>query len=425
MNDEFLYELRTQPSARFAARLKARLEFQAATAAAKRRAMKWYAFFGILLGTAAVAAVTPIVRTTMGSWFGDVAANRDAVPVLSRDAEVSSSPDIGRTTAIGRGGAVTAEPGTQASIPSRSATPDINAPSQSISGAAPAPRRRVSAAIGAPVPQEVADMMIESFEEAYGYTVDRKLVAADEAICGFTPVDVIVTLGPLSEPQQDSCKRRGVSLVDVEIGHDAYVAFVHRDTTWVDALTLQDLRTMARTPRDLLTTWNQLRPSWPSLPLVLFGVDATNRTLSEYFDPHRVAYEFPPMVRRNDGSAIAVSATYGSLGFMSFETYRTQHDAEVKRGGLVPVKLLGITNQRGEIVMPSLQTIQEGRYDMLSRPLMLHLNAFGLRRHEVLLFGTHAVEGSSQRLREHGLTPIDKVQMDTAARTLRAASAGQ
>lgn len=414
MNDDFLYELRTPPSARFAARLKARLEFQAAVAAAKRRATKWYVFFGILLGTAAVAAVTPVVREAMGSWFGG-----------STDVIHAESPDDGAKTRYANAGPSTAAVGVIASSAEQEPT-QAASPSASTSATASAPRPRVRVIVDPDVPEEVSDMMIESFEDTYGYTVDRKVTSVYDSACQqtFHP-DVIVTFNSLSEYQQKSCERRAAPLVDVVIALDAYVAIAHRESTWVKALTLEDLRVLGRTPRDLLTTWNQLRPSWPSLPLILFGVDSNNRTFSENFDADRVKNEFPIQVRRNDASAIAaVEATYGSVGFVSYATLRAHQEAEAKQGRLTTVKFLEIDDEKGEIVLRSSLTAN-GHYSMLGRPLLLQMNAYGLRRREVLLFGTHAVEGTSQRLSEYGLLPIDKLSMDTAARKLRATSVGQ
>lgn len=260
-------------------------------------------------------------------------------------------------------------------------------------------------------------MMFDSFEEAHGYSIERRLVSADDTPCsrGQLP-DVIVTLGRLSDSQRSLCDR-GARLSELPLAYDAYVAVVHRENTWARALTIEDLGLLGgRYPTDTLTTWNQLRASWPSLPITLVGADSTNRASSEPFIPSRGGPGIPLKMHENDANVAAtVSATYGALGFMSYATYVSQIKAANTQRSTVPYRVLGIVNQRGDVVMPSLGTIQNGSYDTLSRPLLLYFTNW-FHHEGIRLFRLHAVEETSRRMDEHGFVPmpIDDPTMDAA-----------
>jgi hypothetical protein len=430
MNDEFLYQLRVQPSASFAAKLKVRLDLQTTIAEAKRRAVKWYVLCGLLLGTAAVALIAPSVRTAIVSsmhWRSDeVAAVSNTAPWSAPAPLPSSSGEITPRASFDQADLKTdARPsqslaGEQAGvasqgIDSRAASTRLQ---NSASPAVPDVRRVVHIAIASDA-KDAADKMIVAFEAAYGYEAQRKLDA--QPACSRWPMpDGLVTLGRIREYEDTLCRKAGVTFITTPVAYDAYVAIVNRENTWAQSLTIDDLRTLADPPNfpNALATWNQVRPEWPSLPINVFGLDSTRmKANAEMFAPVRSAKALPLVIGKDDADIVkTIDATYGGLGFMRFATYIEQ--LEQARGAL-PVRALPIVSESNEVVPPSNETVQSGRYDTLSRPLLLHVNSRSLHRIEVVHFGTHTVEAMPQQLSELGYTGIDKLTMDAAARKLR------
>jgi phosphate transport system substrate-binding protein len=273
-------------------------------------------------------------------------------------------------------------------------------------------------------PPALIDGVFESFRKTYGYQVRNRDMAYGHPVCTrWAAPDAVVTLGRMSDASRTECSQMGARFIEVPLAYEAYVAVVHRDNTWADAMTFEELVAAAeRMPFDPLTTWNQLRSTWPSLPITLFGVDSSERSSSGKFAPSREARGLPIRIKRDDaGVPRAVEATYGGLGFMSFATYVSQKRAAEKVGSDVPVKVLAIVNAEGTAVSPSQQTIQDGRYDTLSRPLLLYLNVDRLAYPWVSLFGTHTVDVASQRVGETGFTALDKFTVDMAVRKIRTA----
>jgi phosphate transport system substrate-binding protein len=265
--------------------------------------------------------------------------------------------------------------------------------------------------------------IFENFHDTYGYEVQRSLASEGEKVCSkYRVSDVIASMGRLSDAQLTNCANLGVRLIEVPLAYEAYVAVVHRDNTWVDSLTLEEIgATNKRWPHDPLTaTWNQLRASWPSLPITVLGLDVGPSAVDARFVPTRSTRGLPIKVDKKAADLPrAIEADYGSLGFMPFSTYETLM-AKVRESRIAaPVKVVGIVNARGDSIMPSRAAIQDGQYDTLSRPLLFYFNEERLLRKDVSLFATHAIESASQRTGEHDLVPIDMLTMDTAARKIR------
>lgn len=418
MNDDFLYRLRTPPRVSFAARLKARLDFQATLVAAKRRAMRWYVFLGILIGASAIAALKPTVRTSVAAWWQ---TDSSAVHAVARNSGGDRTPLQSHHGPSAAKAAVAAH---------ESIVDEPTDPAPATSSSGPSSRKRLSVltVIDTERSRGAFDALVDGFEGTYGYEVARRSASPDNAMCMRFAFDVIVSLGRLGDSTQSSCEPGAARLMEIPVGYEAYVAIVNRDSTWndaqmwVDALTIEDLRGLEQMPLDTLTTWSQLRASWPSLPIALAGIDSAHGTLNEYFTPQRGDRQNIIRVRKDDSGVVkAVTSTYGALGFMTYATFKSQTEAARKKDGGLSVRVLGILNRQGDVVMPSIETISNGRYDTLSRPLLLYFNVDRLAREGVMLFGTYAVEGAAQHLSAHGMTPLDKQLSDEAARKVRAA----
>ena len=426
MNDEFLYELRVQPPATFAAKLKARLAVGAAVDASKRRVQRWILLAGMFLGATALAFMTPTIRTAFFDGSDAKTPSRLAV----------SEPMPGSRQEF-RGNAARAEVPSARSIGTSNEAMTRDANPASADGApmsppesalAPTAARRAIVIAGEAGPGAIMERLIASFHQAHGYEVKAMLGAGVDSMCSrIGNVDVVATLGRMSEADTKSCAQRGIRFEQVPLAYEAYIAVVNRDNTWANALTSEQLRVIGgRRPYESLTTWNELQPNWPSLPISIHGLVRSPPDDSARFEPQRRVQGFPFVPIEDDaGVPRAIEAEYGSLGFMKFATYQVLAAETTKTRSGVPVRVVSIVNRRGDPVVPSETSIQDGSYDTLSRPLLLYFNVSQLHRQELSLFVTHAIDTASLRVGEYGLVPVDGVALDASARRITALRYGR
>jgi phosphate transport system substrate-binding protein len=187
-----------------------------------------------------------------------------------------------------------------------------------------------------------------------------------EAFCtGKT--DISDASRPIEPDEAKVCKQNGIDYTALQIANDA-VTVVTNKSVPVDCLTFDQLKRMwAPKSEGKVTNWRQVDPSFPDMPLKLFGPGTESGTF-DYFTEEvngvegasRADYE----ASEDDNVLVeGVANTQGSLGYFGYTYY------DENRSQLNAVKL----DDGNGCVMPSPQTAQSGEYP-LSRPLYIYVN---------------------------------------------------
>ena len=88
---------------------------------------------------------------------------------------------------------------------------------------------------------------------------------------------------PISQSEMDACRASGIQYYELPIAFDALTIAVSPQATWLDAITIAELKQMwDPSSQGRILTWNQIRSSWPDLPLKLFGAGSDSGTF-DYF----------------------------------------------------------------------------------------------------------------------------------------------
>jgi len=119
-----------------------------------------------------------------------------------------------------------------------------------------------------------------------------------------------------------------------------------------------------------VTSWNQVRAGFPDVPLKLYGPGADSGT----FDYFTEAIIKKSKAIRGDFTASeddnvlvqGVAGDKGGIGYFGLAYFEENKD-----------KLTGVKvkNAQGEFVEPSVANAANGKYNPLSRPLFIYLNA--------------------------------------------------
>jgi phosphate transport system substrate-binding protein len=96
-------------------------------------------------------------------------------------------------------------------------------------------------------------------------------------------IDVSGASRPIEQSEIDECKRAGIDFYELPIGYDGLAVVVNRANTWVDHLTVDELKKMwSPEATKTITSWKQIRDSFPDRPLHLFGPGGDSGTF-DYF----------------------------------------------------------------------------------------------------------------------------------------------
>jgi phosphate binding protein len=172
-----------------------------------------------------------------------------------------------------------------------------------------------------------------------------------------------------------------------------------------------------------ITNWNQVRDGFPDKPLKLFGAGTDSGT----FDYFTEAITGKAKASRGDFQAseddnvlvTGVSGDEGALGFFGLAYYAENADK---------LKLVGIdATGDGTVVQPSIETVKNGTYQPLSRPLFIYVTKEAAARPEVKAFVNFYLSKSFTPLiqsREVGYIALEDALYEAATARFAAGTTG-
>ena len=205
----------------------------------------------------------------------------------------------------------------------------------------------------------------------------------------------------------EACKANGVNYIELEIAYDGLAILVNPKNTWVDHLTVAELKKIWEPEaQGKLKKWNQIRPNWPDKEIHLFGPGTASGTF-DYFTEEIVG---KAKSSRGDYTASeddnilvqGISSDELALGYFGLAYFEANKD-KLK---LVPVDDQNEENGKGAI-LPSVQTVKDKTYAPLSRPLFIYPNSKSLERPEVRAFVDFYIENGGPLAKEVGYIPLN------------------
>jgi len=209
---------------------------------------------------------------------------------------------------------------------------------------------------------------------------------------------------PITKGEMAECAKAGVQYIELPVAFDALTVVVNPSNNWLDnGISVAELRRIWEPgAQGKITTWKQVNPSWPDMPLRLYGPGADSGTF-EYFTEATVG-----KARSSRGDYTAseddnvlvqgVSRDKGGLGYFGFAYYAEN------RGRLKAVPI--IWKDGGKAVPPSIETVENGTYQPLSRPIFIYINAKSLERPEVSQFVEYYMKNAPRLVKEVKYVPL-------------------
>jgi phosphate transport system substrate-binding protein len=193
--------------------------------------------------------------------------------------------------------------------------------------------------------------------------------------------DVSNASRPILTNEMEACKQGGIQFIELPVCFDALTVVVNKENDWVDSITVDELKKIWEPAAEgKITKWNQVNPAWPDEDIVLYGPGTDSGTF-DYFTEAVVgkAKSSRGDYENSEDDNTLVTGVEGNkyaLGYFGFAYY----DANRSR-----LKALKIDNGKGA-VEPSSETVLNGTYTPLSRPLFVYVSKKSAERPEVKKF---------------------------------------
>jgi phosphate transport system substrate-binding protein len=215
---------------------------------------------------------------------------------------------------------------------------------------------------------------------------------------------------PIKATEAEQCRAAGIEFIEIPVAYDGLSVIVHPSNTWVTSITAAELRKIWQPEaQGRVTRWSQVRQGWPDREIRLYGPGTDSGT----FDYFTEAINGKAQASRGDFTASeddnvlvqGVSGDENALGYFGFAYYEENKN----RLKLVPVDDENPANGAGPIA-PSADTVRNGTYSPLSRPMFMYVNKAKLSRPEIKAFVDFLLNNGGALIRDVGYVPLSDVE---------------
>ncbi len=192
---------------------------------------------------------------------------------------------------------------------------------------------------------------------------------------------------PIQTSEMEDCKKAGIKYFELPIAFDAIAVVINPKNDWVKEITSDDLKKMWEpAAQGKVVKWSDINPKWPKEPLKLFGPGSDSGT----FDYFTEAIVGKAKQSRGDYTASeddnvivqGIANDKYALGYFGL-SYAEANKSKLKTIGVVGGDK---APKKNTAVLPSKETVENGSYYPLARPIFIYVNEASYKRAEVADF---------------------------------------
>jgi len=216
-------------------------------------------------------------------------------------------------------------------------------------------------------------------------------------------IDIVNASRPIIKKEMADCKNGRVQYVEIPVAFDALTVAVNPENFWSKTMTVAQLRKIWESAaQGKITKWNQINPAWPDEAFNLYGADDDSGTF-DYFTSAiigKAKSSRSDFSQSEDDNVLVKKVAYDKhgLGFFGFAYYIENQNK---------VTAVAIDNGKGKGgILPSVETVEDGSYQPLSRPIFIYVNIKTAEKPEVKEFVEFYMKNAVLLVKEAGLFPL-------------------
>ena len=217
---------------------------------------------------------------------------------------------------------------------------------------------------------------------------------------------------PIKSSEAETAKANSIEYVELAVAYDGLSVMVSMHNDFVDSLTVEELKRIWE-PESAVRTWQDVRPQWPDEAIKLYAPGTDSGTF-DYFtevitgEAGASRTDFTP----SEDDNVLVQGIAGdkySLGYFGYAYYAENTDK---------LKIVRIDNGSGP-VEPSFDTIMDGSYAPLSRPIYMYVSAKSLEQAHIRAFVEYFLTEGTALVSEVGYVQLSEASYETELAKLK------
>ena len=252
----------------------------------------------------------------------------------------------------------------------------------------------------------ITEAMVEDWGDSIGGSA-RVVIGISGTGGGFKKfcdgeTDINDASRPIKASEVLKCAEGGIEFIELPVALDGLTLGVNPDNDFVSCLTIEELRTMwAPEAEGVIDRWNQVRADWPDEKLRLYGPGVDSGSF-DYFtetingEAQSSRGDFTSSERDNV-LVRGIAGDRGSLGYFGYSYFVENRDI---------LKMVAVDSGNG-CIKPTDETINDGTYTPLSRPLFIYVSKKAWEEPDVKDFISYFVSyDRAELLRDLGFVPF-------------------
>ena len=218
-------------------------------------------------------------------------------------------------------------------------------------------------------------------------------------------IDIVDASRAMKPEELSTAQKNGIEFIELKIGLDGLTVVANPENTWAQNLTTEDLKKIWA-DGSTVKTWKDVNPAWPAEPIKLYGPDQDSGTYDYFIEEilgkdGKIRKDYSPS--SDDNQLVqGVEGDKGALGYFGYAYYLEQKDK---------LKALSING-----ISPSDETVKNGTYKPLSRPLYIYINKKSFtEKAQVKSFIQFYIKNATELVKSSGYVPLDDYDAQEAA----------
>lgn len=213
-------------------------------------------------------------------------------------------------------------------------------------------------------------------------------------------LDITNASRPIKNTERAKLAKQGMKYIELPVAYDGIAVVVNARNTFVTSLSVAQLKRLWQADSDIIT-WKDLDPKWPDETISFYSPGADSGTF-DYFT--KVINGKEKSIRTKNLNAseddnqlvVGVSGDLHSIGYFGYAYYAENRDK---------LKLVPVDNGAGPI-KPNPQSIENGTYTPLARPIFIYARLDALRHPQIDTFVTYYLEHARRLAVDVGYVPL-------------------
>ena len=218
-------------------------------------------------------------------------------------------------------------------------------------------------------------------------------------------IDIVDAYRAMKPEELSTAQKNGIEFIELKIGLDGLTVVANPENTWAQNLTTEDLKKIWA-DGSTVKTWKDVNPAWPAEPIKLYGPDQDSGTYDYFIEEilgkdGKIRKDYSPS--SDDNQLVqGVEGDKGALGYFGYAYYLEQKDK---------LKAFSVNG-----ILPSDETVKNGTYKPLSRPLYLYINKKSFaEKAQVKSFIQFYIKNATELVKSSGYVPLDDYSAQEAA----------